>query len=343
MPLRSFLRATLPQTLIGVGVGIAFRMALDSQSPRDSAFYVQSGVHGALVGLGIGLVNLAFERTLGPRLRRAPLVADIVGWSMWMLAGIGAAFLAASALVYGRPAAGELLWSLPIVLSITFVIVLVIGFVSRIARLVGGNVLLKLMVGSYQRPRVERRVVLVLDLAGSTALAEVLGETATQALIARFFADIDEAFTPQGGEVLGYAGDNVIMTWPAASAQRNGRAAAGLLAAAALIEAHATAYRKAFGTLPEFRAGLHLGDVSVGEIGGRRRQISLFGDTMNVAARLQDTAKSVPGGWVASAAYVAQAALPPGLARDDLGPLALRGRSEPVPAFALVRPQAPVN
>ena len=58
---------------------------------------------------------------------------------------------------------------------------------------------------------------------------------------------------------------------------------------------------------------------------------------MNVAARLQEAAKSVPGGWVASAAYVGRASLPVGLTARDLGPLQLRGRSEPVAAYTLER------
>ena len=107
------------------------------------------------------------------------------------------------------------------------------------------------------------------------------------------------------------------------------------MAARRALSALSDRYLAEFGLVPEFRAGVHLGDVSVGEIGGRRRQISLFGDTMNVAARLQGEAKSVPSGWIASAAYVAEAALPAGLQARDLGALSLRGRVVPVAAYAL--------
>ena len=58
---------------------------------------------------------------------------------------------------------------------------------------------------------------------------------------------------------------------------------------------------------------------------------------MNVAARLQEAAKSVPGGWVASAAYLGRASLPGGLIARDLGSLELRGRNEAVRAYALER------
>lgn len=329
------LRSIVPQTLIGVVVGIAFRETLDAVTPRETAFYLQSGMHGAIIGTGIGLANLGFRIFLAPRMRRAPLMLEIVAWALAILAGSGASFFGSTYAVYGAESVRGMLPILPTVLGVTFAIALAVAFITRVARLLGTRLLLDLLTGSYQRPQIERRIVLFLDLAGSTTLAERFGEARIQKLIARFFADIDDAFADAGAEVLGYAGDGVVLCWRAQDRRRNGRAAEGLLAARKAIQTLSSSYRAEFGLTPDFRAGLHLGDVSVGEIGGRRRQISLFGDTMNVAARLQDEAKTVTSGWIASAAYVASADLPSGLATRDLGPLALRGRVEPVPAYAL--------
>lgn len=335
MQLRHLLRSTVPQALVGVVVAIMFRQTLDPESPRDLLFFVQSAAHGVLIGIGIGLTSLAFQTYGVPRLRRSSLLIEIVAWSLAMLAGIGLFFFLATLLVYGERAALNLLPAMPIVLGITFAIALVVAFLARITRLIGARLLLALLAGSYQRPQIERRIVMFLDLAGSTTLAERFGETQIQNLIAQFFADIDDAFAASGAEVLSYAGDSVILSWPAQDARRNGRAVEGLLSARRAIQALAQRYQTEFGIVPAFRAGLHLGDVSVGEIGGRRRQISLFGDTMNVAARLQGEAKSVPSGWIASADYVGQAALPTGIVARDLGALTLRGRIEMVPAYAL--------
>ncbi len=337
MQIRRFLRSFLPQALIGVGVGIAFRLSLDPNSPRDAALYLQSGAHGALIGIGISFVNLLFMRWATPHLKRLPLLVEDLSWSVAMLLGIAVTFLAATWAMYGGQPMRALVPALPLILGTTFAVALGIALLTRVTRLIGGRVLINLMLGSYQRPRIERRIVLFLDLAGSTSLAERFGEVAIQRLIARFFVDVDPAFADVGGEVLSYAGDGVIFTWRESSKSRNGRAMRALVDADDAIARLKASYEQEFGVTPIFRAGLHLGDVSVGEIGGRRRQISLFGDTMNVAARLQEAAKSVPGGWVASAAYLARADLPPGLMARDLGPLSLRGRREPVPAYALER------
>lgn len=337
MQIRRLLRLFLPQALIGVGVGIAFRLSLDPVSPRDAALFLQSGFHGALIGIGISLVNLIYVRWVAPLLRRTPLVVEDLSWSLAMLFGITVAFLSATWAMYGIQPTMALAPALPMILGITFAISIAIALLTRVTRLIGGRVLINLMLGSYQRPRIERRIVLFLDLAGSTTLAERFGEAAIQRLIARFFVDIDTAFVDTGGEVLSYAGDGVIVTWRESGKARNGRAMEALIAADDAIFGLAASYEKEFGVTPGFRAGLHSGDVSVGEIGGQRRQISLFGDTMNVAARLQEAAKSVPGGWVASAAYLGRASLPGGLIARDLGSLELRGRNEAVRAYALER------
>ena len=53
-----------------------------------------------------------------------------------------------------------------------------------------------------------------LDIAGSTTLAEQLGEVRVHDLITRFFFDIDRPVADHDGEVHAYVGDQVIVTWP---------------------------------------------------------------------------------------------------------------------------------
>jgi adenylate cyclase len=50
-----------------------------------------------------------------------------------------------------------------------------------------------------------------------------------------------------------------------------------------------------------FRAGLRAGSVVISECGDSRRQIAYFGDTMNVAARLQERCKEVSRALLVSA------------------------------------------
>ena len=139
-----------------------------------------------------------------------------------------------------------------------------------------------------------------LDIAGSTALAEQLGEVRVYDLITSFFFDIDRPIADHDGEVHAYVGDEVIVTWPLSDdTERNARSLRCFFAAQDTMADLAPAYTREFGVAPRFRAGIHAGPVVVSECGDTKRQIAYFGDTMNVAARLCEHSKATGEALVA--------------------------------------------
>ncbi len=75
--------------------------------------------------------------------------------------------------------------------------------------MVGGRVLFNFLLGRYNRPLREERVFMFLDLAGSTPLAEKMGDLAIHSLIGRFFFDIARPIAEHQGETHRYIGDEV--------------------------------------------------------------------------------------------------------------------------------------
>ena len=61
--------------------------------------------------------------------------------------------------------------------------------------------------------------------------------------------------------------------------------------------------------MPAFRAALHCGEIVAGEIGDVRREIAYVGDTLNVAARLLDAAKTLGHDVLVSADLLERATL----------------------------------
>jgi class 3 adenylate cyclase len=55
----------------------------------------------------------------------------------------------------------------------------------------------------------------------------------------------------------------------------------------AAIAGEREAYAHAFGVAPTFRVGIHGGDVIVSEQGDAKRSIGIYGDAINIAARLR--------------------------------------------------------
>ena len=46
-------------------------------------------------------------------------------------------------------------------------------------------------------------------------------------------------------------------------------------------------YNQKFGVNPDFKAGIHLGEVTTGEIGALKKEIIFTGDVLNTTARIQ--------------------------------------------------------
>ncbi len=47
-------------------------------------------------------------------------------------------------------------------------------------------------------------------------------------------------------------------------------------------------FKQNFGVVPTFKAGIHLGSVTTGEIGAIKKEILFSGDVLNATARIQE-------------------------------------------------------
>jgi len=225
---------------------------------------------------------------------------------------------------------------LPFIVAIAFVLSILIGAIYELVLLVGGRVLINVILGRYRRPTREERVLLFLDVAGSTRLAEQMGELRVQDLLTRFFYDIDEAIIRHGGEVHAYVGDEVIVSWPVGATPEPAYVDC-FFAIEDRIVALADRYRQEFGLVPKFRAGIHAGPVVISECGDSRRQIAYFGDTVNVAARLQAHCKDAGRRLLVSGELVSLLPDATDFLVEPLGPTELRGRAAPVEVFGVAR------
>jgi class 3 adenylate cyclase len=59
----------------------------------------------------------------------------------------------------------------------------------------------------------------------------------------------------------------------------------------ATVERERAEYEKSFGVCPDFRIGIHCGDIITCEEGDIRRNIAFYGDTINIAARMETKAR----------------------------------------------------
>jgi class 3 adenylate cyclase len=340
--MRRSLTPWIALAVVGLLVGCAYRYLADDASEASVANYLRSSLHGMGLALSGWAVHLYFTSRNSEWVRRWPLVVEIVVQSLVMAIVVVTVAVGLQVALYGNRIDPPWLASdFPRIVAITFVGSAAIGAGFELVRLVGGKVLLNVILGRYRRPMREQRVMLFLDLAGSTSLAEQMGELRMHQLLTRFFFDIDQAIVAYRGEVHAYVGDEVIVTWRVAAKVPERRYLDCFFAIQDRIAAKADGYRAEFGLVPNFRAGLHAGPVVISECGDSRRQVAYFGDTMNVTARLQEYCKQAGRMLLVSGDLLRLVDPGRDLVVEALGPIALRGRSAAIEVFAVERRSPP--
>ncbi len=178
------------------------------------------------------------------------------------------------------------------------------------------------------KPRVQEATVLYLDIEGFTAFSEGRQPPAVMAALDGFFSDAAAIVSDHGGTALSYAGDAMLATFGLPRG-RERPAVDAIAAAKALQDASATTSYD--GQLFKLRIGLASGPLAAGNIGGSQRSYTVYGDTVNMAQRLEDANKQCGTGVLACQATW-KAAGAPGDFRS-VGEIAVKGRQVPIEAY----------
>ncbi|MGZ4290232.1 MAG: ABC transporter substrate-binding protein [Gaiellaceae bacterium] len=186
--------------------------------------------------------------------------------------------------------------------------------------------------------REERKVLTAVfaDVVGSTALAERLDPEDVKLVVGEAVARIVGEVESLGGHVKDLAGDGVLAFFGAPTTREDDaeRAVLCALRIVAEMEEYAREVRRGWGAEGfGVRVGAATGAVVVGEVGaGARVEYAAFGDTVNVAARLQSAAE--PGSvLVDDATYRAVERL---FEWGDPQELELKGKSERVTSWPVL-------
>ena len=183
-------------------------------------------------------------------------------------------------------------------------------------------------------PQETRKVVTIVfsDLKGSTSLGEALDSEALREVMTRYFDAMRGELERHGGVIEKFIGDAVMAVFGLPrlhedDALRAVRAASGMQAA---LEALNDDLQRVYGVQLANRTGVNTGEVVAGDPSSGQRLVT--GDAVNVAARLEQAAGE---------REVLLGELTYRLVRDEVEveevePLELKGKSEPVPAYRLV-------
>lgn len=161
-------------------------------------------------------------------------------------------------------------------------------FFKQMNKKFGPGIMFRYLTGKYFNPKEENRIFMFLDLKSSTSIAEKLSHVLYSRLIQDCFSELTEPVLNWKGQIYQYVGDEAVITWE----QKNGLDSAHCLHFfydyLDRLEKKKNYFLKAYGIIPEFKAGLSLGPVTVAEVGELKSEIAYHGDVLNTAARIQD-------------------------------------------------------
>jgi len=206
----------------------------------------------------------------------------------------------------------------------------------RVSDKYGPGTFSKVLFGDYHHPSQEERIFMFMDIRSSTTIAEKIGHIKYFNLLNDFFHDITNPVLYTRGEVYQYVGDEVIISWEMKNGIRKANCLRAFHFAQEQIQSRAAYYQRKYGIVPEFKAGLHCGMVTTGEIGLIKKDIVFSGDVLNTTSRIQSKCNHYGVNIILSEYLLKRLQLPKNTYHPKLlGEFALRGKKEKVVLYTV--------
>jgi adenylate cyclase len=214
---------------------------------------------------------------------------------------------------------------------------LAIFFVTQLILIINEKyspgVFIDILSGRYIKPKVETRIIMFMDLKDSTPIAETLGHSLYFEFIREFIYNISEAVIEFEGTIYQYVGDEVVCSWK--FAPRNTRKCLNtVIQARKNIQAKSNRTKRRYQIVPDFRVGIHIGEVTVGEIGVIKKDLAMSGDTMNTTARIRSACTELNHHFIVSKTFVENINLKEWQVKS-LGIVELKGKETGIELFSL--------
>jgi adenylate cyclase len=208
-------------------------------------------------------------------------------------------------------------------------------FYSEISENIGHGVLMNFFTGKYHKPIEEKRIFLFSDMKSSTTIAEQLGHIKYFELLREYYSDFSDAIVRHSGEVYQYIGDEIVISWKHEDGIKNNNCINCFFAMKEVLKKRTDWYNKTFGVAPTFKAGLHLGTVTTGEIGALKKEIIFTGDVLNTTARVQGLCNQYEVDILVSEDLINELQLGKEFQITSLGKNELKGKEENLELFTV--------
>jgi adenylate cyclase len=214
-------------------------------------------------------------------------------------------------------------------------LVSVTQFMLQVSDKFGPGVLWKFITGKYYHPRQEERIFMFLDLRSSTTIAEKMNSKKFFGLLKEIYTDVTEPILNSQGEIYQYIGDEVVVTWTVEKGLADNNCLVCFFRIQQALVKRKEYYTREYDLLPSFKAGLHIGEATVGEIGVIKKDIVYTGDVLNTTSRIQGQCNHHHADILLSSHLLERMQLNGEYQPMALGEIPLKGKTEKVALYTI--------
>jgi adenylate cyclase len=214
-------------------------------------------------------------------------------------------------------------------------LVSVTQFMLQVSDKFGPGILWKFITGKYYHPREEERIFMFLDLRSSTTIAEKMNSKKFFGLLKEIYNDITEPILNSEGEIYQYVGDEVVVTWSVEKGLTGNNCLRCFFRIQQALQQREEHYNRVYDLLPSFKAGLHIGEATVGEIGVIKKDIVYSGDVLNTTSRIQGACNNNNVNLLLSSDLLERMQLNGEYQQIALGEVILKGKKEGIALYTI--------
>lgn len=189
-----------------------------------------------------------------------------------------------------------------------------------------------IIIGKYLKPREEERIIVFIDLRNSTPIAEKLGKDYFE-FIRDFIFCISAGVMEHNGRIYQYVGDEIVAWWPS-SAINAKKAVQALIESRKILNINNDIFKSNYDIVPEYKAGMHTGKVTVGQVGIAKKELVMSGDTINTASRIRSACNDLNQKFLVSKEIIELLQMKD-WQTESMGEVDLKGKNENIELFAL--------
>jgi len=177
---------------------------------------------------------------------------------------------------------------------------------NQYQKLLGNDVMFLYAYGKYQNPEHEERIFMFLDISSSTELAESMKPDKYFKFINDFFHDISEPVLKSSAHIYQYVGDEVVFTWKMKDGLKQNNCINLFFLIDKEMKKKEKHYLESYGRIPEYKAGLHCGEVIAAVVGDIKKELIYNGDVLNTTSRIRSYCTEVGHRFLVSADLISR-------------------------------------